>query len=289
MKKTALFISALLMVSVAAAQPANTGGNPFNSFFGGVNDFVESLEVKVARAIGGPELKSKALANNANESLRQAERLSSQNRSEEASKKIEKYSRQMNMSLEAAGEANSSKLNSQLSNVSRKNIEVLEKVRDKVPEQAKQGIQKAIDNAEKARGKPVMGNSGQGREDTGKPSESGRPNISEKLNKRSGNTGEEAKKKINRTVEKGLEKVNGTNNSLENISGNGSDRVKEAVDNVSESLNESGVTESKPGENISGTQDGDEDIVEKGSEAAGKIVDETDGEGSGNGGRVGLP
>lgn len=270
MKKTVLFISALLMVSVAAAQPSNPSGNPFNGLVEDVDNFVESLEVRVAGAIGGPELKSKALANNANKSLREAKKLSDQNRSEEAAERIEKYNRQMNRSMEAADEANSSRLDSQLSNVSWKNVETLEKVRDKVPEQAKQGIQKAIDNAEKARGKPVMKNPGQGREDAGKP------NISEKVKERAGNPGVgKAREKTNRTMKEGLEAVNRSTDVPENISRNSSDKVEKAVENVSDRVKDSNITGSELEDNSSGAQDEDENTVEKGSEAAGDVTDET--------------
>ena len=290
MKKTALFISTLLMVSMAAAQPSNVGGNPFNGFVEDVDNFVESLEVRIAGMVGGPELKSKALANNANESLREAKELSDQNRSEEATQRIEKYNRQMNRSLEAAGQANSSKLDSQLSNVSRKNVEVLEKVRDKVPEQAKQGIQKAIDNAEKARGKPVMEDPGRDGDERGKPSEPGKPNISEKIDERAENSeAGEVREKINRTVEKGRETVKRKAGVPENVSTNISEGIDKAAENISGRTDISNRNESKPEDKSSGEKGGkNESIVEKGYDAEGDPVDETTGEGSGNSG-VGLP
>lgn len=281
MKKIVLFISVLMMVSVAAAQPSNPGGNPFNGFVDNVDNFVESLEVRMAGAIGGPELKSKALANNANESLREAKKLSDQNRSEEAAQRIEKYNRQMNRSLEAAEQANSSRLDSQLSNVSGKNIEVLKKVRDNVPEQAKQGIQKAIDNAEKARGKPVMNkNLGQGGEEAGKP------NISNKVKERAGNPGvgkpREKSNTSNGTMKEDLETMNRTVGFRENFSGNSSDRVEKNVENTSDKVRGASGTENKSGEKDLGEQD--ETVVDEGSVDGG-----TAGDGSRNEGGLGLP
>lgn len=152
MNKAILIMFAVTVFTLAGAgQPqadssVDPGLMPGNPFYG-LEQFVEGLEVRIAGAIGGPDMKSKALANNAEERLAEANALADKNRSEEASRMIQVYSDTLNKSRNLAVGNNNSNLTEQLDNISRKNTRKLEEVKNKVPEQAQAAIQKAIDNS----------------------------------------------------------------------------------------------------------------------------------------------
>lgn len=155
MKKLAVLMSlSIIFSATAAAQSPQNSGNTGPSFMPGdlfypLESFVEDVEVMVAGVIGGSDFKAKALANNANETLRKAENLAENNRSEKASEMVEKYSRSLNRSKMLADESGDRELSEKIKNISGKNVQVLEKVRDKVPAQARKGIEKAINNSRK--------------------------------------------------------------------------------------------------------------------------------------------
>lgn len=131
--------------SNAAVDPGFLPGNPMHS----VETLVEKAEVRFAGIVGGPDLKAKAMANNAQERLAEANALADRNRSEDASEAVRKYEKTMNQSQEIADRRNNSKLSEQIKNVSRNNLDQLKQVRDKVPEQAREGIDRAIRNSER--------------------------------------------------------------------------------------------------------------------------------------------
>ncbi|WP_414837686.1 DUF5667 domain-containing protein [Candidatus Nanosalina sp. VS9-1] len=127
----------------SGADPGLMPGN----FLYGLEKFVEDLEVRIAGAVGGPDMKSKALANNAEERLAEANALADRNRSEEASEMVQAYSDTLNRSRSIAAGNNNTDLTEQLDNISRRNTQKLEEVKNKVPEQARAAIQKAIDKS----------------------------------------------------------------------------------------------------------------------------------------------
>lgn len=134
--------------STTDADPGITPGSPFY----GIEKAVESLEVRMATAIGGREMGSKALANNAQERLAEARSLAERNRTELASKAVDDYSNNLNRSRAMAQESNNTELSDRLDNISRGNVQALEQVREKVPEQARAGIDRAIKNSNKSIG-----------------------------------------------------------------------------------------------------------------------------------------
>lgn len=156
MNKAILIMFAVTVFTLAGAGQPQTDSSvdpglmPGNPFYG-LEQFVEGLEVRIAGAIGGPDMKSKALANNAEERLAEANALADKNRSEEASRMIQEYSDTLNKSRKLAVGNNNSNLTEKLDTVSRKNTRKLKEVKKKVPLQAQAAIQKAIDNSNKPR------------------------------------------------------------------------------------------------------------------------------------------
>ncbi len=108
-----------------------------------VESFVENIEVKIAGMIGGPEMKSKAIANNAEERLAEARYLADQNKTEKAAKAMQRYSQGLNHSRDIARGLEDTNLGQKIENVSNRNKQTLEEVKKKVPEQAKKGIERA--------------------------------------------------------------------------------------------------------------------------------------------------
>jgi hypothetical protein len=174
--------------SNSAVDPGFLPGYPMHTF----ETAVERAEVRLAGVIGGPDLKAKAIANNAQERLAEANALADQNRSEEASRAVEKYGDAMTRSQQIADRGDNSELSEQIRNVSGNNVEQLEQVRERVPEQARKGIERAIRNSERngranlsnensgiySNGPEVPSNQSPGLEDKGPDVESRRPNQS---------------------------------------------------------------------------------------------------------------
>lgn len=142
--------SFLIMPGAAQSESSNSGvdpgflpGNPLYT----VESAVEEVEVGIAGLIGGPDLKAKAIANNAQERLAESKALADLNRSQMASKAVEKYEKAMNRSFEVAKVRNNSEITGKLKNISRNNVEKLKEIRDKLPEEARKGIDRAIKNS----------------------------------------------------------------------------------------------------------------------------------------------
>ena len=170
LKIFALMVVGLLYSAAGAAQtstaseikPGLTPGNPLYA----VETAAEKIEVQVAGIIGGKELKSKAIANNAKERLAEARKLADRNQSEKASEAIRRYSEGLNQSREMARDEGDRDLEEKINNVSRKNQQTLEEVKKRVPEGAQEVIQKTMNRSSKT------------------PSEAGKnPGRPEKLNK----------------------------------------------------------------------------------------------------------
>lgn len=160
MKKLPVILSLCMIFSAtAAAQSSQASGPPGldlmpGDFFYPVESFVEDVEVAVAGLVGGPDFKAKAIANNANESLSEARQLADNNQSERAAQLIDKYSENLNRSQKLAEESGDNELSEKLDNISGRNVKVLEEVKERVPEQAQKGIEKAINRSGKAGERP---------------------------------------------------------------------------------------------------------------------------------------
>ena len=152
MQKTVFIVSILMMIGTVAAAPIDltkSGQTPGDAFYV-LDRFSESLELAVAKSpLGSSELEAKVRANHAEERLAEARKLTAQNRSEEVEELMNEYSKQTNLSVKSAKKANNTELSRRLGNLSDKHVEVLRDVEKKVPEQAKKGIQTAIENSQK--------------------------------------------------------------------------------------------------------------------------------------------
>lgn len=244
MRKQVLILALLVLVTgfASAQSNSNTSDNgsspgltPASPFYG-IEIFVESLEVKIAGAIGGNDMKSKALANNADERVSEAQYLVESNRSDKAAEAIEKYSRTLNQSIELAGRGQNEELKQKINSISSKNIETLKQVKEKVPEQARPAIENAINQSEKRRGP-----AGQALNRTGPPGEnSGRPRAPGKDEEGLNNTArgsepdisERVPEKTGGNISQGLEK--NTSEKAENLS-NSTENTAGSVDNSADS------------------------------------------------------
>jgi hypothetical protein len=153
MEKAVVLISILMMVGLvsgASSDVPKATQTPGDTFYF-LDKFSESLELTVAKApvIGSPELEAKVRANHAAERLAEARKLADQNRSDKVESLMAEYSRQTNLSINSAREANNTNLSQRLGNVNDNHVEVLRDVQSKVPEQAQKGIQNAIENSQK--------------------------------------------------------------------------------------------------------------------------------------------
>lgn len=145
-----LIILGILMAGSAAAQPLiDPGIAPGNPFYG-LDRASEGLELAFASAVGGPELKSKVLANHAEERLAEAGKLAENNQSDKAGKLFDEYSQTLNKSVKNARKSGNEELADRLENVTRNHVDFLQNVERNVPENARPGIQNAMENAGKA-------------------------------------------------------------------------------------------------------------------------------------------
>lgn len=221
MKKTAILILAsLILIGTASAQQTGNssengvapGLTPASPFYG-VEMFAENLEVRLAGVIGGDDMKSKALANNAEERVSEAQSLIKRNRSDKAAEAIDRYSKTLNRSVELAGKGQDEQLKQKIDNISNKNVETLKEVKGRVPEQARGAIEKAINQSEKRRPGPpseALNRSKipvKGHNQTDKPENIGKPDLTNGENRTPENLSQGQKpdlenKSVGETVEK---------------------------------------------------------------------------------------
>ncbi|QKQ98707.1 hypothetical protein GKQ38_04240 [Candidatus Nanohaloarchaea archaeon] len=200
-KYLALLLALTLTTGIASAQPSDTGAAQSNISAGltpasplyGIEMFAENLEVKLAGLIGGSDMKAKAMANNAEERLAEAQELIEKNRSSKATQLIERYSHTINESIEIASRGQNEGLKQRINNISSRNVEMLKKVKEKVPAQAQDAIQKAIEQSEE-RAKAARNRTGKPEGITGRnssvqppeaPGEGKAPKVSRKTKNRS--------------------------------------------------------------------------------------------------------
>lgn len=157
MKKLATLLALALFVGAAAAQPQsqnlkNPGQTPGNALYG-LDRAMESVELTIARAIGGQERAAKVRANHAEERLSEAQKLAESNRTDDIERLMQDYDRNMNAIRNSSAELNDTEFQERVQNMTNKHVQVLERVQQQVPEQAQQGIQRALENSRK----PVPG------------------------------------------------------------------------------------------------------------------------------------
>ena len=157
-KKTiSILLGFLLVTGIALAQPADIpepGLTPESPFYG-LEKASERLELAIAQTpvIGSDELESKVRANHAAETLAEARAMADRNRTDQVEKLMERYSENMNKSIERASSSNHTELKERLGNVTTRQNNVLRELQEKVPEKARKGIQNAIDKNGKNREK----------------------------------------------------------------------------------------------------------------------------------------
>lgn len=152
-KLLALTIIGFMLTGIASAQaedvpaPGITPDSPLYMF----EKISERLALEIAQApvIGSEELEAKVRANQAAETLAEARAMAEKNKSQHVKKLMQRYSENMNKSAEIAGKSNNSELKNRLRNVSNNQVKTLEEVEKRVPEQARKGIQQAIENSQK--------------------------------------------------------------------------------------------------------------------------------------------
>lgn len=152
-KKTTILVAILLTTGIALAQPADIpepGLTPESPFYA-LEKASERLELAVAQApiIGSEELEAKVRANHAAETLAEAGAMAEKNNTEQVEILMKRYSENMNRSIASASSANQTDLKEKLANVTNNQNRALEALDDRVPEQAKIGIQRAMDNNRK--------------------------------------------------------------------------------------------------------------------------------------------
>lgn len=113
----------------------------------------ESIELGVARApvIGGPEREAMVRTNHADKRLAEAQALIDRNDTERAQQAVERFERGMERANERAQRANSTELDQRMEEASNRQLQALEQVRERVPEEAQEGIQNAIENSQRVR------------------------------------------------------------------------------------------------------------------------------------------
>ncbi|MCK6462931.1 MAG: DUF5667 domain-containing protein [Candidatus Pacebacteria bacterium] len=144
-----LFLFSVSVVPVFTQAATKAGAKPGSFFY----FFDRALEKTSLFFTFSSEKKAKKALEYAEERLAEAEELVKENKQEDAKKTIENY--QENISLaemeakEIKDEAKTNDLLSIIASSTSKNQEVLERVLEKVPEEAKEGVQKAIEVSNK--------------------------------------------------------------------------------------------------------------------------------------------
>lgn len=187
-KLLAALILGIILIGTASAQTADLpepGITPDSPFYT-LEKMSERLALGVAKApvIGSEELEAKVRANQAAETLSEARAMAAKNKSENVEKLMQKYSRNMNKSAEIIGKSNNSELKNRLRNVSKNQMEALEEVERKVPEQAQKGVREAMKNSQ--RNQQTLEKSA-GKRPENIPGSDNKPPV-QGSNKKSGNT-----------------------------------------------------------------------------------------------------
>lgn len=176
-KTTAIILATFMFTGMAAADtpdipaPGITPDSPLYA----LEKASERLELAVAQApiIGSEQLEAKVRANHAAETLAEARAMAEKNNTEQVEKLMNRYSENMNRSMESAGSTNQTELKQRLRNITDNQNRALEELDDRVPEKARKGIQKAMENnrqnQEKLSGVPAGNTPGSEDRASGKP------------------------------------------------------------------------------------------------------------------------
>lgn len=162
MKRTLAVLIALTMLIAPAAAAQNqtqeTGlmapGLVPGDFFYPMEQFVERIEVAVAGApvVGSNELQAKVRANNAEERLSEARELANRgNNSERVSELMKEYGNQMDLATRGFAKENKTNLSEKMAEISDRHTRVLQGVKQKVPPQAQDAVEKAMDRSRNTR------------------------------------------------------------------------------------------------------------------------------------------
>lgn len=257
MKGKIVILSALmvLLITGATAQPEgqNPGFVPGDIFYP-VEQAVEKIEVKVAGVIGGEDLKAKALANNADERVAEAQKLEKRNRSDRAEEVRREYNRTMDRAKEISEQSSDQNLGNEIQQVEKRNREVLKDLKDRAPPQAQKGLENALNRSERDNGEKVPG------AENGSPLDNAnQENIPENLP--SINNSTSVTVTGNKTDLPGPEPAhNRTNNSIK-------DHMNETLDeeNSTDRLNDTDEEEENLTNSITGSATGRENTNDEGS------------------------
>lgn len=157
-----ILLFSLSVVSVSAAQEELENQTetpetisdvavPGDSFYG-FKRMSESISLAMARApiIGGPNKEARVLSKNADERLKEAQILFERNDTDRAQKALERYTESMGAAQKLAEASANNETRKIIADRARNNQEVLQRISQNVPEQARQGIQQALESSRKA-------------------------------------------------------------------------------------------------------------------------------------------
>jgi hypothetical protein len=142
----------LSIVGVSAQEGLPDPGITPDSFLYGLDRALEALQKALTLA---PEAKAKLALRLASERIAEAEKMERKGKPELASKAAEDYGEELNDAMKHGRKiselAKKKEFETLVANATSVHIDVLERVLEKVPEQAKSAIRKAIDNSKKGR------------------------------------------------------------------------------------------------------------------------------------------
>lgn len=167
---TAILFVAIALTTMGAAQDTNTetmqedvpsleepelatpGALPGEARYG-FTRAMERAEIAISRApiIGGPEREAMVRSNHAEKRLSEANALFDRNDTERADRALNEFNRNNNIAAERANQSSNEELRDRIAQNQERQSQVLERVREKVPEQARQGIDNAIQNSQRNR------------------------------------------------------------------------------------------------------------------------------------------
>lgn len=151
-KKIILALFLAMFVASASAQSTSNaveaGATPGDLFYG-LDKFGDQMKVAVA-SVQGPDAKAKAHARIAEERAAEAQKLVEENDTENVGKAVALFQVQNERAREAIQNSTSEETAEEVENRTRNSKEVLERVESRVPVEAQEGIQTAIDNSQKS-------------------------------------------------------------------------------------------------------------------------------------------
>lgn len=152
MKRITIMISLVMFVGLTSAQQANiTQEGPVpGDITHPIESFSQQARLTFASApvVGGDDQVARVRTEIAEDALAESETFIEANDTDRGLALAQRYRNQMDKAVESAEKANMSELSEELENRTQKQVQVLEGLQDKVPEEALTGIQTALGNAE---------------------------------------------------------------------------------------------------------------------------------------------